>query len=345
MPDTCRVSTSRTLPDWGEYLSRHPHATVYHDPRWGEVMAGSYGNEPLYLSAWRQERVVGVLLLISQKSLLFGRHLSSVPYFDAAGILADDDAARNALTFEARRIMGELKAKWVELRQMNPLPDPAPPVRTDKVTLQLQLPDASEALWDQLRAKVRNQVRKATRSGLACVRGGAELLTEFHAVYARNMRDLGSPPHSLRFFRRIAEALPGAVRIFIVRQRDRPVGSSFTLSDRHAARVPWAGSDWRFRDLCPTMLLYWEMLADSCDRAAGLFDFGRSTRNAGTYQFKKQWGSQEVPLYWHYLLAEGQDPPGLRPDSPKYRFLVACWKKLPVWMVRVIGPRLIGKLS
>ena len=87
------------------------------------------------------------------------------------------------------------------------------------------------------------------------------------------------------------------------------------------------------------------MLADSSQRGAGRFDFGRSTRQAGTYRFKKQWGAEEIPLYWYYLLPEGRALPELRPDSAKYRFMVACWKKLPVGLATALGQRIVGKLS
>jgi len=48
-------------------------------------------------------------------------------------------------------------------------------------------------MWDGLDRKVRNQVRKAQKSGLTAERGGTALLDAFYAVFARNMRDLGTP--------------------------------------------------------------------------------------------------------------------------------------------------------
>jgi len=136
-----------------------------------------------------------------------------------------------------------------------------------------------------------------------------------------------------------------AVRFFVVRSGRRPVAASLTLTDRHAIRVPWAGSDWRVRALCANMLLYSSMLEDACRRGAACFDFGRSTRDSGTYRFKTQWGAEEVPLFWHYLLPPGGKVPDLRPDSRKYRLMVAVWRRLPVAVARLLGPRIIAKLS
>jgi len=209
----------------------------------------------------------------------------------------------------------------------------------------LALPEKSEDLWKSLTTKVRNKVRKA-QSYQATIEAGEEaLLPEFYAVYSRTMRDLGSPPHSKMFFHLILERFPKESRIYVVRYENRAVAASFTLMDRQTVRVPWSGSDWRLRNMNFNMVLYWQMLEESCRRGAKSFDFGRSTQDSGTYVFKKQWGAQEVPLYWHYILNDGAAVPELRPDSPKYRLLVACWKKLPVGIACLLGPRIIRNLT
>jgi serine/alanine adding enzyme len=343
-PDArCEVEVSTAMPSWQVYLDAQPAGGIYHDGRWGRIMQQVYGNAPHYLTARRGGEIVGVLQLVAQKSLLFGSHVCSLPYFDAAGILAADEPAREALTSAAAALAERLGADWTELRQEQPLQESLP-TRTDKVTLRLPLPDDSEELWKALKAKVRNQVRKAEKAGLTAAAGGAELLEDFHAIYSRNMRDLGSPPHARRFFEAIAREFGELVRLFVVKQGSQTMAASLTLEDRHGMHVPWAGSDWRARNICPNMLLYWRMLAQSCDAGAGCFDFGRSTSDEGTFRFKRQWGAEPLPLYWHYLLPAGAEMPSLRPDSPKYRLMVACWRKLPLWAARAIGPRLIAKL-
>ena len=340
----CSVAVSTEPPDWSEYLSNRPDVVIYNDVRWGQVMAAAYGNRAYYLTAARKGRTVGVLQLVAQKSLLFGSHLCSLPYFDMAGILADDKDATDTILAEARSLMVELGAGWVELRQAESLPGDAP-TRTDKVTLRLPLPPEPEALWKALDAKVRNQVRKGQRENLKVDEGAAELLPDFYAVYARTMRDLGSPPHHKRFFRLITERFGQAVRVFVVRAGDRPLAASMTLADSHGIRVPWAGSDWRVRQSCANMLLYWSMLEDACRRQARCFDFGRSTRDSGTYRFKAQWGAKEVPLYWCYILRPGGEVPDLRPESARFRLATTLWRRLPLGLACLIGPRIIARLS
>ncbi len=346
MAEPCDITISSSPPaaDWRAFLDTRPDATIFHDPAWGGVMRVVYRSRAHYLTARRGRCVVGLLQLIGQPGLLSGSHLCSVPYADASGVLADDASVRSALMARAGELMGRTGADWVELRQAEALPG-IPAGRTDKVTFRLDLPGEPDALWKRLNAKVRNQVRKAERADLAAGQGGGELLSEFHAIYTRNMRDLGSPPHSRRFFRAFLDAFGDRVRLFVVRLGGAAIAASFVLSDGRGVHVPWAAADWRHRQLCANMLLYWEMLADSCRRGASCFDFGRCTRDSGTYQFKKQWGATEIPLYWHYLLADGQAVPDLRPDSARFRWMVACWQRLPVSIARGLGPHIIARLS
>lgn len=342
--DRVAVDVTREPPPWADYLGRTSRATIFHDPRWGAVMDRAYGNRAFYLTARQGEAVVGVLPLVLQKSVLFGTHLCSLPYFDAAGVLADDAGAADALVSEAQSLRGTVGAKWVEVRQAEPLGGQLE-TRTDKVRLQLGLPGDPEALWDGFSPKVRNQVRKAERVGVTVHPGGAELLPAFHAVYARTMRDLGSPPHSRRFFEHIAESFGEVVRLFVIRLGGEAIGASLTLVDGATVHLPWAASDWRHRNLCGNMLLYWGMMKEACQRRAAYFDFGRSTRGSGTHQFKRQWGAGEVPLYWHYLLPPGGSAPAAGPEEGKYRLAMAVWRRLPVAVARALGPRLISKLS
>ena len=59
-----------------------------------------------------------------------------------------------------------------------------------------------DELWKAIGAKVRNLVRKAERAGLSARPGDpATDLDAFYDVFARNMRDLGTPVYAAHFFR------------------------------------------------------------------------------------------------------------------------------------------------
>ena len=72
-----------------------------------------------------------------------------------------------------------------------------------------------------------------------------------------------------------------------------------------------------------------------------MFDFGRSTPNAGTFHFKRQWGAQPLELVWEYWNASGAAPESLNPDNPKFDLAIRVWQRLPVSVATAIGPHVI----
>ncbi|MBN2209755.1 MAG: FemAB family PEP-CTERM system-associated protein [Sedimentisphaerales bacterium] len=338
------VDIAHQPPDWWNYLKNHSQATIYHHPAWGQVMRDAYRNLPCYLTVRRGNEICGVLQLVEQRSKLFGAHLCSLPYFDAVGILADDDESIRALAQAAANLMRDRNVQWVELRHLQPICTDLP-ARTDKVTIYLDLPENTDVLWEGFTTKLRTKIRKARKSDVTTHQGGMELLEDYYLIYLLTMRELGSPPHSRKFFHSIVEAFSDQVRLFVVRMASQPVAASFTLIGSNMFHVPWSGSRFELRKLNVNLVLYWDMLEYACGRGLKIFDFGRSTLDSGTYIFKKQWGARDVSLYWQFLLADDREMPQLSPDSPRYRRFVACWKKLPLPVTRWLGPKLISKLS
>jgi FemAB-related protein (PEP-CTERM system-associated) len=199
-------------------------------------------------------------------------------------------------------------------------------------------------LWQAIDRKVRNQVRKAEKSALTAVHGGLELVPEFYEVFARNMRDLGTPVYAKRLFETILEEFPGTAETFVVRTGTTPIAASLTFRWREVTEVPWASSLREHRASCPNMLLYWTMLRRAIEVGSTTFDFGRSTPNESTYHFKTQWGATGTPFAWEYWLASGGSLPDQSPANPKFQLAIETWKRLPIWLTNRVGPYLVRSI-
>ncbi|MFB3817708.1 MAG: GNAT family N-acetyltransferase [Candidatus Methylomirabilales bacterium] len=310
-------------------------------PEWHGVIRRAYRHAPLYLTA-EGEAGRAVLPAFILRRPLLGTAVTSMPFLDAGGpagaaALAEPLLAR--LTLEAERA----GARYVEVRATAPLPLPATP-SLGKVSLALDLPGDPDRLWRGLHAKVRNQVRKAERSGLEVEAGGAPLLPAFYEVFAANMRDLGSPVHGQPFLQAALEAFGPRARLLLARRAGRPVGGLLALAHGDTLYVPWASSLRAEAAHCPNMLLYWEALRQACRDGLRRFDFGRSTRDSGTYRFKRQWGAGEVPLYWYALPLGGRAAPAPGGDE-RLALAGRLWRRLPLGLTRRLGPRLRRLLS
>ncbi|HEY7475198.1 MAG TPA: FemAB family XrtA/PEP-CTERM system-associated protein [Vicinamibacterales bacterium] len=324
---------------WEAYVSGHPAATGYHDWAWRDVIARTFGHASFYLIARRAGRaeITGVLPLVEIRSRLFGPTLTSLPFVNYGGVIADRDQEAQALLECARDLARRRGCRHVELRHFGRRFETLP-CKQHKVTMRLAL---AEGIWDRLDRKVRNQIRKATKSGLVVERGGTDLLSDFYTVFARNMRDLGTPVYTRRLFEEVLRAFPGRARLVIVRLNGAPIAGGLTFRTGTVVEVPWASSINDYNPLCPNHLLYWSVIEAAIADGCTTLDFGRSTLNEGTYKFKAQWGAEPVALHWEYCLLRGDAVPDQSPKNPKLRLFVETWKRLPLWAANLIGPRVV----
>jgi FemAB-related protein (PEP-CTERM system-associated) len=329
---------------WDSYVSNNPRANHCHLSGWKDVIVKSYGHRPYYLWHATNGIVDGILPLISMRSLLANRIFVSLPFLDNGGICADDEKVEQALLQEAVRLAESEHAELIDFRnrQKSRLGLSA---HGSKVTLVLKLGGDTDLMWKKFNAKVRNQVRKAGKSGLTISWHDMDGLDDFYHVFLINMRSLGSPVHSVKLFSEILKSFKNSAKIILVKKGGRTVGGGMVLFFNGTVLVPWASSLREFRSQCPNNLLYWEAIRWACERGDHYFDFGRSSRGSGTFHFKKQWGAEEKPLHWESWTKGGAGPSTIQADDPRYNFVTKVWSMLPLPMTRVLGPVIRGHLS
>jgi FemAB-related protein (PEP-CTERM system-associated) len=259
------------------------------------------------------------------------------------GLVCSDFQAARLLLDQAEYLRKSVQATHVELRHLGYSVEGFSS-KEHKVTMILELAANEETQWKGFNAKLRNQVRKAQKSGLKFVIGQTELLDGFYEVFARNMRDLGTPVYAKNFFQRVLTSFPDCTRVLAVYYEKRMIAAGIALWFRDVLEIPWASSVGAYKALCPNNMLYWEAIKFAIDSGFKKFDFGRSTPNEGTFNFKKQWGALPVQLYWQYLLREGRTIPHLSPSNPKYRAAIRVWQNLPVPLTKFLGPLIVQNI-
>lgn len=330
---------------WNQYAAGNVAAKYSHLYDWGESLATTYALPIFRLAAINTQtnRMSGILPLILFDPPGKEKRLISLPYTDGAGILADDWESGRRLLFAALTLADELGADHLELRQDGVFSAFFQQQKTIgtwcstpynfKTALLRPLPTSVDALWSELSAKVRNQIRKARRCGCTAKTGGIELLADFYAVFSENMRDLGSPVHAPELFRSLinSESLPTG--IIVVSLYGKPAAAAVVLLHNETLYNPWASSLRSYRPSCPNMLLYWSMLEYAIVNHCRWFDFGRSSPDAPTCRFKVQWGAGMEPLVWHVFSRKPHnwDP---RSESLEYE----NWKSIDLERSRRDGP-------
>lgn len=340
-----QIETTTTAPrEWDAYVEGHAFGSAYHRAAAVNIGKDAFGLRTSFLTAREEARVIGVLPLVEQSSLLFGRFLVSLPFFTYGGILADDDRVAAALAQQAADLARARRADHVELRHTASATRLPLAERLDKVSMILSLPESEEALSRQLGSKLRSQIRRAEREQPDIAWGGSELIPEFYPVFAESMHQLGTPVYSSAFFEVACRALHGWLSILVLRVRGDAQAAAIVVRHGRRIEVPWAAATAAAKRAALNMRMYWEMLRFAVHSGADAFDFGRSTLGSGTYRFKEQWGAQPLQLRWHYWLPAGAPLPRLNQDNPKYALAAACWRRLPLWSANLLGPYIVRRL-
>lgn len=349
-----RPATDDDALRWDDFVAAHPLASPYHSWAWKKSLEDSYRLTTLYYLAENSNQQLEAIMPVAQVPRPLGSGpLCALPYCDRGEPLASSASAYTQI------IDGWLKAHAgpVELRGTKPekepqLTDPNSPLKfkqSQKVRLLLKLPDTAEALLAGFKSKHRSQINKARKNGLtASVGNSPEFVDAFYEVFTRNMRDLGSPTHSLRWFKAIASHYGADCMIGLVKLRDHVVGGGIVLMTGTQAAIPWASTLREHNRLAPNMLLYWALLEAVIQRGGTHFDFGRSNYGEGTYRFKTQWGAQPVALDWQKVAMDGltqgndlsaQQTKGLTSGTLR-RAIESTWRHLPLPVTVALGSQL-----
>jgi len=330
-------------PSWDAFVAQADHSSIVHLVRWREILSDVLGAECLYWVATDPSGTCqGVLPVARVKSRLFGHYLVSLPFLNYGGPLGSP-AARRRLVDEAVAEARRSNADLLELRTRY-AEDLALPVAARKLTVLRELPASRDELWNALPSKLRSQVRRPLKAGLA-TRFGADQQAPFYEVFTRTMRDLGTPVLPRAWFERIGSAFAELVVFGAVYASgsDEPLAAGCGFVWGGEFEITWAASRRDQAPVAANMLLYWSFMEEMIRRGVRVFNFGRCTPGGGTHRFKQQWGGSDVPLPWTAYAPRGRlATPS--PNDSTYAWGPRLWRWLPLPIANRLGPQLVRLL-
>jgi FemAB-related protein (PEP-CTERM system-associated) len=328
---------------WESFVARCPEATFFHRYGWREVLESVFRHRTFFLLAERGGELVGVLPLAEVRSLVFGHSLTSLPFCVYGGVAATDEHAMRALHRRALTLAQNLGVSHLELRNLRMRERDWPRQELYVTFRKPILPDV-DANMLAIPRKQRAMVRKGMQRGLRSeVDAGVE---RFFALYADNVHRHGTPTFPRRYFETLRRVFGDDVEVLTVLSPEgKPVSSVLTLYFRDEVLPYYAGDDAAARDLAANDFKYWELLRRACERGLKVFDYGRSKRGTGAFDFKKNWGFEPTPLAYEFALLRGETIPENNPLNPKYRAFIALWRRLPRGLANTIGPHIVRNLG
>jgi hypothetical protein len=347
---------------WNDFVLSSENSTFFHRIEWKDIIEKSFSHKSLYMLALKNEKIEGVFPLFEVKNILFGHSLISLPSVVYGGICAADKEAEQSLYRSAETLGRLMGVDYVEMRnQFRPLNEFPFLDRTDStnavntgadgcflngkwITKDLYVnfermiyPDVDTNL-KAIPRKQRRMIRQGIKAGLESKIGREEYLDIFYDLYARNLKNHGTPVFSHDFFRNIMLTFPDAF-ILTVWKDNMIVAAVLTFAFKDRIIPYFSGTLSEYNRYAINDFMYWELMKYGCERGFKLFDFGRSKKDTGSFHFKRHWGFEPETLPFLYHLVERREMPEVNPSNPKYSLMINLWRKLPLTVTKWMGPR------
>lgn len=320
---------------WDIFVKSSPQATFFHRVGWRHVIEQAFGHSCHYLYTEDAGRITGILPLAEIHSRLFGHALISTPFCVYGGIVAQDESAEALLRQAAVKLAEELQVDYLELRNRKPGQSNWP-TKDLYVSFRKTIQSDHEANLQAIPRKQRAMVRKGVEADLQVCAGAG--LSEFYAIYAESVRNLGTPVLAKKYYALLKEVFAEDCEFTVITHHQKPVAAVMSFYFRDEVHPYYGGSIAEGRDLKANDFMYWVVMQRAVEKGVRVFDYGRSKRDTGSYRFKKHWGFEPQPLPYAYYLVRAKTVPDVSPANRKYSLFIKAWKHLPLPVSRVVGP-------
>ncbi|MGZ5927585.1 MAG: FemAB family XrtA/PEP-CTERM system-associated protein [Rhizomicrobium sp.] len=335
--------TNEAAAEWDGFVASRPDSTFFHLSGWREVIKRSFGHACPYLVARDGGALSAVMPLTEINSRLFGHFLIGNGFCVGGGPLAANDAALAAVLDEAGQLGRARKVGYIELRDCA-VAGPAWQARGD-LYAGFAGPIARDEADNlkQIPRKQRAVVRKALEQGFTI--SIERSIQPFFDLYARTLRDHGTPILPRRLYENLLTVFGDACEILTVSKDGVPTSSVLSFFYRDQVLPYYTGSLVEARRSGANDMMYWALMRRAVERGATIFDFGRSKLGTGPYNFKSNWGFTPRPITHQYLLLGRDSLPNLNPTNPRYAKLIAAWQRLPLPVANAISPFISRSLA
>ena len=326
--------------EWDSYVLAYEHSSPYQLFGWKRVLEKTYALRTCYFMAEEDGKPVGVLPLTIVKGRFSGSYISSM----RGGLLAQNEETAKQLLDRAKKVAREEGSSYLKIRGGHSLWNFDLKTVVGQTAI-LDLTVGLETILKNFKSEARNRVRKAEKLGLQ-MDTGKQYLQEFYEVFAANMRDLGTPVFSFKFFQYLVEEFPRETDLLIVKLKDRVIAAMFMFFFKNTIYTPFIPSLKQYFSYCPNDLLYWKTIEYGYQRGIEYLDFGPNRKNPGALKFKRKFGAKLRDVYDYYIsmieptlsLSKRTDFSATDRGGLVYQTVTEIWKRLPIGLTKVLGP-------
>lgn len=336
-----RDYTSNDKSRWNAFVDRTADGSVFHRTEWKEIIEDTFHYQSYYLLAETGNQIVGLLPLFHTKSIIGGNALISSPFAVYGGVLALDETVSMALIAESMKLAERLNVPYAEFRHQTTIAGSALQSSPSLYFTYINpLPENEDEILPGLPREARRMVRKGVKNGLN-TKIENDKVDQFHHLYALSVRKFGTPVFPKKLFALCLQKFKENADILFVYSDDKPIAAVLSFYYKNGVFPYYAGMAPDAKALAPNNLMYFSLMQHAHQRGCRTFDFGRSKSGTGASKFKEHMGFEPISLHYQYVLRNGDQLPNNNPTNPKFQLALNVWKRLPLAVTKIVGPRLV----
>lgn len=325
---------------WDEFVLRQSNGTFFHLTGWKRVIEKTFGYKPRYCYAERGGTITAVAPLFLVKNWIVGKCLVSTPFAVYGGVCASDKESEESLLEYLEQFARETNVGYLELRNKTGPLRIGCHANTLYSTFGKELTGDVDANFKRLPNDTRYMIRRATKAGLTSRRGLDQMET-FYDLVARNLHHHGTPMFPKSLFTNLVDEFSRQVDLLVIYQGEEPVSAVMSFFCKDTVLPYYAGLGPRANKLGANNFMYWELMKYAAESGYRRFDFGRSKKDTGAYNFKLQWNMEVQHLEYQVYLVTRKTAPNFSPVNPKFERATKIWQKLPLWGANLVGPHVV----
>lgn len=290
--------------EWDDFIQSH-NCSYYFKIAWRDVVYNSFNHQyKYYISLNDRGEIDGVLPLFVIESFL-GIKLISIPYCPYGGVITNDDNIKSLLIKEAIDLGNSLNAKYVEIKGINELYENflnSSNYYTFMLNLDIPINDIRTKLSKSNKRKLNKGKKLNTQ---VTIDSNIEV---FYKLYLKHLKNKGTPAIHSDFFKDLIEKDKKNVKVATIWYNDEPASSILLLETRDKVIYDRGAINKKLRNLNLNYVLFWNVIKYYSELGVKYFDFGRSVKESGTFQFKGSWRPDIIKLNYQYYLYRGKLP-------------------------------------
>lgn len=307
-----RTTIVHTLPEqeWRHFVNEHPAGNIYHTPEMFQVFTTAEGHRPtLWAALDRSRRILALLLPVSitlRNGLLYRFTTRAVAY--GSVLCTPGPEGKDALAMLLRTYNRKVKGSplFTELRNLSDL-DGIQPVLQEQgfafephLNFLVDLRRPVDEIWGSVHGKVRTNVRKARRMGVAIEDvTSLDKLPNVYTILARVYDRIRVPLAPFSLFGAAFDVLypRHMTKILLARVGDVYVGAAVRLLYNGVIYAWYAGALRDYSSYKINDLLNWHILEWGAQNGFICFDFGgagKPDEDYGPRRFKAKFGGEMV---------------------------------------------------